>query len=61
MIGWWEIVLIALIVLLFFGGKKVPELMKGLCKGVRSFKEGLNEVDKSIEQKSDSDSEKKSE
>ncbi|MDD5819807.1 MAG: twin-arginine translocase TatA/TatE family subunit [Candidatus Cryptobacteroides sp.] len=61
MIGWWEIVLIALIVLLFFGGKKVPELMKGLGKGVRSFKEGLNEVDKSIEQKSDSDSEKKSE
>ena len=60
MIGWWEIVLIALIVLLFFGGKKVPELMKGLGKGVRSFKEGLNEVDKSIEQKSDSDSEKKS-
>ena len=61
MIGWWEIVLIALIVLLFFGGKNVPELMKGLGKGVRSFKEGLNEVDKSIEQKSDSDSEKKSE
>ena len=61
MICWWEIVLIALIVLLFFGGKKVPELMKGLGKGVRSFKEGLNEVDKSIEQKSDSDSEKKSE
>lgn len=61
MIGWWEIVLLALIVLLFFGGKKVPELMKGLGKGVRSFKEGLNEVDKSIEQKSDSDSEKKSE
>ena len=61
MIGWWEIVLIALIVLLFFGGKKVPELMKGLGKGVRSFKEGLNEVDKSIEQKSDSESEKKSE
>ena len=59
MIGWWEIVLIALIVLLFFGGKKVPELMKGLGKGVRSFKEGLNEVDKSIAQKSDSDSEKK--
>ena len=39
----------------------MPELMKGLGKGVRSFKEGLNEVDKSIEQKSDSDSEKKSE
>ena len=61
MIGWWEIVLIALIVLLFFGGKKVPELMKGLGKRERSFKEGHNEVDKSMEQKSDSDSEKKSE
>ena len=36
---------IALIVLLLFGGKKVPELMKGLGKGVRSFKEGLNGTD----------------
>ena len=59
MIGWWEIVLLTLIVLLFFGGKKVPELMKGLGKGVRSFKEGLNEVDKSIAQTTDSNSEQK--
>lgn len=43
--GWWNIVAIALIVLLLFGGKKVPELMKGLGKGVRSFKEGLNGTD----------------
>ena len=57
MIGWWEIVLIALIVLLFFGGKKVPELMKGLGKGVRSFKEGLNEVDKGMEERADGESE----
>lgn len=35
--------LIALVVLLFFGGKKIPELMKGLGKGVKSFKDGLNE------------------
>ena len=35
--------IIALVVLLFFGGKKIPELMKGLGKGVRAFKEGLNE------------------
>ena len=40
-----EILVIALIVLLFFGGKKIPELMKGLGKGVRSFKEGIKEID----------------
>lgn len=37
-----EVLFIALIVLLFFGGKKIPELMKGLGKGVRSFKDGMN-------------------
>ena len=37
-----EILLIALVVLLFFGGKKIPELMKGIGKEVRSFKEGVN-------------------
>ena len=37
-----EILVIALIVLLFFGGKKIPELMKGLGKGVKSFKDGMN-------------------
>ena len=41
-IGFQEVLIIALVVLLFFGGKKIPELMKGLGKGVRSFKEGLN-------------------
>lgn len=41
-IGFQEIVVIALIVLLLFGGKKIPELMKGLGKGVRSFKDGMN-------------------
>ncbi len=39
-----EILVIALIILLLFGGKKIPELMKGLGKGVKSFKEGMNEV-----------------
>ncbi|MGN1263823.1 MAG: twin-arginine translocase TatA/TatE family subunit [Prevotella sp.] len=43
-IGMQEVLLIALVVLLFFGGKKIPELMKGLGKGVRSFKEGMNEA-----------------
>ena len=45
-IGFQEILLIALIVLLFFGGKKIPEMMKGLGRGVKSFKEGLKEEDK---------------
>ena len=43
-IGWTEVLVIALVVLLIFGGKKIPEMMKGLGKGVRSFKEGLREV-----------------
>lgn len=47
-VGPWEIVIIALIVLLLFGGKKIPELMKGLGKGVKSFKDGLNDVEKDI-------------
>ena len=47
-IGLTEIIIIALIVLLFFGGKKIPELMKGLGKGVKSFKEGVNDIEKEI-------------
>lgn len=42
-IGTTEILIIAAVILLLFGGKKVPELMKGLGKGVKSYKEGLNE------------------
>ena len=45
-IGTGEIILIALVVLLLFGGKKIPELMKGLGKGVKSFKDGMNEIEK---------------
>ena len=48
-LGAGEIIVIALIVLLLFGGKKIPELMKGLGKGVRSFKEGVNNIEKDIE------------
>ncbi len=44
-IGLQEILLVALIVLLFFGGKKIPELMKGLGKGVKSFKDGMKGED----------------
>ena len=43
-----EIVAIVLVILLLFGGKKIPELMKGLGKGVKSFKQGMNEVEKEI-------------
>ena len=43
-LGTWEIVVIVLVVLLLFGGKKIPELMKGLGKGVKSFKDGVNGV-----------------
>ena len=45
MLGTQEIILIALVILLLFGGKKIPELMKGLGKGVRSFKDGMNGID----------------
>ncbi len=43
-----ELVVIVLIILLLFGGKKIPELMRGLGKGVKSFKEGMNEVEKDL-------------
>ena len=43
-VGPWQIVIIALVILLLFGGKKIPELMRGLGKGMKSFKEGMNEV-----------------
>ena len=49
-LGMQEMLLIALVVLLFFGGKKIPELMKGLGKGGRSFKEGMNNMEKEIEE-----------
>ena len=47
-IGTGEIILIALVVLLLYGGKKIPELMKGIGKGVKSFKDGVNEIEKDI-------------
>ena len=45
MIGTTEIILIVLLLLLLFGGRKIPELMKGLGKGVKSFKDGVNGVE----------------
>ena len=50
-IGTWEIVIIALVVLLLVRGKKIPELMRGLGKGVKSFKSGLKEGDEPEEDK----------
>ena len=52
-LGMQEVLVIALIVLLLFGGKKIPELMKGLGKGVKSFKEGIKEISDDVEKKSD--------
>lgn len=47
-LGPQELLLIALVVLLLFGGAKIPELMRGLGKGVKSFKEGMKEVDNEV-------------
>ena len=60
MLGTWEIILIVLAILLLFGGKKIPELMRGLGKGIRSFKDGMNgkeekEESKQEEKKEDTD------
>ena len=46
----WEWIIIALVVLLLFGGKKIPELMRGLGKGVKSFKEGLKDVEEDVKE-----------
>ena len=48
-IGTGEIIIVALVVLLLFGGKKIPELMRGLGRGVKSFKEGMNDVRKELD------------
>lgn len=60
-IGTWEIVAIVAVVVLLFGGKKIPELMQGIGKGVKSFKKGLQEVEdeiKSVEPAKKTDDEK---
>ena len=48
-LGTWEIVAIVLVVLLLFGGKKIPELMRGLGKGVKEFKGGMKEAEKEFD------------
>lgn len=54
-LGTGELILIAVVILLLFGGRKIPELMRGLGKGVRSFKDGLNEVTDEVNRKDESD------
>lgn len=58
-LGATEIIIIAIVILLLFGGKKIPELMKGLGKGVKSFKEGMNSVENDINDDKKSDDNKK--
>ena len=52
-LGGQEVLLIALVVLLLFGGAKIPELMKGLGKGVKSFKDGMKEIDDEVKKTED--------
>ena len=47
-IGTGELIIIVFVILLLFGGKKIPELMKGIGKGVRCFKKGMNEIEDEI-------------
>ena len=58
-LGFWEILLIVLVVLLLFGGKKIPELMRGLGKGMKSFKDGMKGLDDETDEKQDTDTLKK--
>ena len=58
-LGFWEILLIVLVVILLFGGQKIPELMRGLGKGVKNFKEGMKEVEDDVKEiKKDIESDK---
>ncbi|MCF2592956.1 twin-arginine translocase TatA/TatE family subunit [Bacteroides caecigallinarum] len=58
-IGMQEVLLIGLIILLLFGGKKIPELMKGLGKGVKSFKDGVKGLEDDIEMSDKENKDKK--
>lgn len=58
-IGTQELLFIALIILLLFGGKKIPELMKGLGKGVKNFKDGMNGVEENLKDSADKPENKK--
>ena len=57
-LGGWEILIIVFVILLLFGGAKIPELMKGLGKGVKNFKEGLKDDEKPDDSKKEENNEK---
>lgn len=57
-LGGQEIIIIALVILLLFGGKKIPELMRGLGKGVSQFKKGMNEIEQEINAEPEKEKEK---
>lgn len=59
-LGATEIILIVVVILLMFGGKKIPELMRGIGQGVKSFKKGLNEVEEQINKPEDKDTTRQS-
>lgn len=52
-LGNTELIIIVVVILLLFGGKKIPELMRGIGKGVKSFKDGMNEIDNDIKDNND--------
>ena len=58
-IGTTEIIIILILVLLLFGGRKIPELMKGLGKGVKNFKDGMNGVDEDLNEKKEQEKQSK--
>ncbi len=57
-LGVQEIILLVLVILLFFGGRKIPEMMKGIGEGVRSFKDGMNGIVKEEEEKKEEEKSK---
>lgn len=59
MLGFKEIVVIALVILVLFGAKKIPELMKGVGKGIKGFKDGMNGIDDKPDDKDNKDNETK--
>jgi sec-independent protein translocase protein TatA len=59
--GMQEIIVILIIVLVFFGGKKIPELMRGMGQGVKAFKDGMNETEDKLKVEDEKTEEKKEE
>ncbi len=55
-IGTGEVIILIFLVLLLFGGKKIPELMRGIGKGVRSFRQGMNDISSEINTPAEKDS-----